>query len=71
MVDTTGMGDFSNAVKAEVTTQVPGTKGNIKKTKQKRWERVLRSIGLMKRATNINEDYVSRLFSIFVRFDIC
>ncbi|KAF7908735.1 uncharacterized protein EAF01_004490 [Botrytis porri] len=57
MVDTTGEGDFSNAVKAVVTTQIPGKKGNIKKSKQTRWERVMRSIGLMKRASNINEDY--------------
>ncbi|ESZ96483.1 hypothetical protein SBOR_3105 [Sclerotinia borealis F-4128] len=57
MVDTTGKGDFSKAVKAVVTTQIPGTKGKIQKSKQQRWERVLRSIGLMKRATNINEDF--------------
>ncbi|KAI9647832.1 hypothetical protein NHQ30_004220 [Ciborinia camelliae] len=57
MVDTTGKGDFSKAVKAVVTTQVPGIKGNIQKSKQKRWERILRSIGLIKRATNINEDF--------------
>lgn len=59
MVDTTGMGDFSKAVKAVVTKQIPGKKGNIQKSNQKRWERVLRSLGIMKRATNINEDYVS------------
>lgn len=58
MVDTTGKGDFSNAVKAVVTTQIPGKKGNIRKSKQTRWERAMRSIGLMKRASNINEDYV-------------
>ncbi|KAJ8067493.1 hypothetical protein OCU04_004837 [Sclerotinia nivalis] len=57
MVDTTGMGDFSKAVKAVVTTQVPGNNGNIKKSKQTKWNRVLRSLGLMKRATNINEDF--------------
>ncbi|TGO55915.1 hypothetical protein BOTNAR_0234g00050 [Botryotinia narcissicola] len=57
MVDTTGRGDFSGAVKAVVTTQIPGKRGNIKKAKQTRSERVMRSIGLMKRASNINEDY--------------
>ncbi|KAA8569681.1 hypothetical protein EYC84_001275 [Monilinia fructicola] len=57
MVDTTGKGDFSKSVKAVVTTQIPGKKGKIRKSKQKRWERVLSSLGLMKRATNINEDY--------------
>jgi len=56
MIDTTGTGDFSNAVKAEVTTQVPGKNGNIKKT-TKRWEDILARAGIMKRATNINEDY--------------
>jgi hypothetical protein len=58
MVDTTGQGDFSKAVKATVTTQVPGTNGNIKKT-TKRWEELMIRAGLMKRATNINEDFVS------------
>ncbi|KAF4627759.1 hypothetical protein G7Y89_g10398 [Cudoniella acicularis] len=56
MVDTTGQGNFANAAKATVTTQVPGTKGNIKKT-TKRWEDLMIRAGLMKRATNINEDY--------------
>ncbi|RDW65410.1 hypothetical protein BP5796_10102 [Coleophoma crateriformis] len=46
MVDTTGQGDFKNAVKATMTTQVPGTKGNIKKT-TKRWEELLIRVGLL------------------------
>lgn len=58
MIDTTGQGDFKNAVKATMTTQVPGTNGNIKKS-TKRWEELMIRAGLMKRATNINEDYVS------------
>jgi len=57
MVDTTGLGDFTNAVKATITTQVPGKGGNIKKT-TKRWEELMIRAGIMKRATNINEDYV-------------
>lgn len=42
---------------AEVVTQVPGTKGNIKKTEKRFWARALQAVGIMKRATNINEDY--------------
>jgi hypothetical protein len=56
MVDPTGTGDFSSANKAVVSQQVPGTKGNIKKT-EKRWISLLRRAGILKRATNINEDY--------------
>lgn len=41
----------------EVATQVPGTKGNIKKTEKRFWARALQAVGIMKRATNINEDY--------------
>lgn len=62
MVDTSGVGDFSNAVKATVTIQVPGTKGNIKKT-TKRWEELMIHASLIKRATNINEDY---LFAVVI-----
>jgi hypothetical protein len=64
LVDTTGNGDFTNAVQATVTTQVPGKKGNIKKTKtDKRWAAwgdIFTRSELTKRATNINEDFVSR-----------
>jgi hypothetical protein len=41
----------------EVVTQVPGTKGNIQKTQKRWWLRALDNMGLLKRATNINEDY--------------
>lgn len=57
MIDTTGTGDFSTAQTMEVMTQVPGTKGNIKKSDKRAWARALQSLGIMKRATNINEDY--------------
>lgn len=57
-VDTTGQGDFSKAVRAKVTKQVPGNNGNIKKS-SKRWEDLMVRAGLSKRATNINEDFVS------------
>lgn len=61
LVDTTGTGDFSNAIEMDVVTQVPGKKGNIKKTKARAWARAFESIGIYKRATNINEDFVSGL----------
>ncbi|ORY56351.1 uncharacterized protein BCR38DRAFT_355821 [Pseudomassariella vexata] len=44
-------------VSAEVTQQVPGTRGNIQKSDKRFWARALQSVGLMKRASNINEDY--------------
>ncbi len=61
MVDTTGTGDFTNAMAMDVVTQVPGKNGNIRKTQARAWGRALESLGIYKRATNINEDYVSRL----------
>jgi hypothetical protein len=66
LVDTTGTGDFSNAMEMEVVTQVPGKNGNIKKTKTaaRAWARALESIGIYKRATNINEDFVSGLYHL-------
>ena len=56
-VDTTGTGSSFSQSELEVTQQVPGTKGNIKKSEKRAWARALQSVGLMKRATNINEDY--------------
>lgn len=41
----------------DVETQVPGTRGEIRKQEKRFWARALQSVGLMKRATNINEDY--------------
>lgn len=43
--------------KMEMVTQVPGTKGNIQKSEKRFWARALQAVGIMKRATNINEDY--------------
>jgi len=57
MVDPTAQGDFSNAEKLQVDTQVPGTRGNGKKGVTKRFEDLLRRVGIMARATNINEDF--------------
>lgn len=61
MVDTTGTGNFANAMAMDIITQVPGKNGNIKKTQARAWARALESLGIYKRATNINEDFVSDL----------
>lgn len=55
MINSDGTGQ--TWTQAEVVTQVPGTKGNIKKTEKRFWARALQAVGIMKRATNINEDY--------------
>jgi Egh16-like virulence factor len=62
LIDSTGTGNFADAATMTVLTQVPGNKGNIKKSKAKRglaglWDRAVAT--LMRRATNINEDFVS------------
>ena len=57
LLDTTGTGDFTNAMPMTVLTQVPGKNGNIKKTKTRA---LLEKMGIYKRATNINEDFVSQ-----------
>jgi hypothetical protein len=45
---------------AQVMQQVPGTKGNIAAPKQRSlWARAMVGMGLMKRAKNVNEDFVS------------
>ena len=65
VLDTTGTGDFSQGTAMDVTTQVPGVKGNIApdsvstKSVVDMFTRALASAGLMKRAAaNINKDYV-------------
>lgn len=55
MINADGTGNTWTAM--EVETQVPGNKGNIKKTEKRAWARALQAVGIMKRATNINEDY--------------
>lgn len=56
--DPTGTGSFSTGTQMTVTQQVPGTRGNIAAPKQRRFvPRMLVSMGLMKRASNVNEDY--------------
>jgi len=58
IVDPTGTGAFSTGTKATVTTQVPGKNGNIAAPKQRRFvTRMLVAAGIVKRASNVNEDY--------------
>jgi len=58
IVDPTGTGKFASGVKATVDTQVPGKNGNIAAPKQRRFlPRTLVKMGLLKRASNVNEDY--------------
>ena len=60
LLDTTGKGDFSKAVEMDVETQVPGKNGDIKKSKTRA---VLEKLGIYKRATNIDEDFVSEHYT--------
>lgn len=55
MINTDGTGASWTAM--DVETQVPGNRGNIRKTEKRAWARALQALGIMKRATNINEDY--------------
>jgi hypothetical protein len=56
--DPTGTGAFSTGTKMTVTQQVPGTRGNIAAPKERRFvPRMLVKMGIMKRASNVNEDY--------------
>ncbi|TVY91782.1 hypothetical protein LAWI1_G001420 [Lachnellula willkommii] len=58
IVDPTGTGAFSQGTQCDITTQVPGTKGNIAAPNQRRFlPRMLVKMGIVKRAANVNEDY--------------
>jgi hypothetical protein len=58
VIDPTATGKFSNGTLLDVVTQVPGKNGNIAAPKQRSlWARALVSAGLMKRASNVNEDF--------------
>jgi len=57
IVDPTAQGKFSTGAEAKVVTDVPGNNGNVRKTEKRWWARMLQSVGIMKRATNINEDH--------------
>jgi hypothetical protein len=67
IVDPTGTGAFASGTKAEVTQQVPGNFGEISPSgevlKTRRWAsgstRILARAGLLKRAANVNKDFVS------------
>lgn len=59
VLDPSGTGSFSNGTMLEVQTQVPGKNGNIKPGNDKRWFWTRAMDGIMKRAANVNEDYVS------------
>jgi hypothetical protein len=63
IVDPTGTGAFGSGTEATVSQQVPGTFGEILPNgdtlKSRRWAAVLKRVGLMKRAQNVNKDYVS------------
>jgi hypothetical protein len=63
LVDETGTGKWSTAKSATVTTQPPGTDGNIAApSKRGLLGRAMADMGLVsKRAENVNEDYVSLL----------
>lgn len=60
IVDPTGTGAFSSGTEADVTTQVPGVFGEISPSGQVpgALRRALVKMGLMKRAQNVNKDYV-------------
>ncbi|RDW56409.1 hypothetical protein BP6252_14163 [Coleophoma cylindrospora] len=58
IADPTGTGAFSTGTQMTVTTQVPGKKGNIAAPKQRGLiTRTLVNLGIVKRASNVNEDY--------------
>jgi hypothetical protein len=42
-------------------TQVPGNNGNIKKAAPRALVRGMEKMGIWKRATNVNEDFVSHI----------
>ncbi len=61
LVDESATGKWSTAKSATVSTQVPGTDGNVV-TKRSLLSRALIKMGLITaRATNVNEDHVSIL----------
>lgn len=61
LVDPTATAQWSTALSATVSTQPPGTDGNIAApSKRSLWSRTLTKLGLIKkRAENVNENYVS------------
>jgi len=62
LIDETATGKWSAAKAATVTTQVPGTNGNVE-TKRGLMGRMFGKARLSGRATNVNEDHVSVPFA--------
>ena len=73
IVDPTGTGEFASGTEATVSQQVPGTFGEISPSGQTIKSRgllaVLKRTGLIKRAQNVNKDYVSPTFSFHQPYD--
>ena len=67
LVDETGAGKWPTAKSATITTQPPGTDGNIAApSKRGLLSRSMRAMGFIsKRAENVNEDYVRFFFFFF------
>lgn len=59
MIDPSATGKFSQGIKAQVTTQVPGNKGNIHPDGSVK-ARSLTGRALEKRAANVDRDFVSQ-----------
>ncbi|KAH8745067.1 hypothetical protein F5882DRAFT_371331 [Hyaloscypha sp. PMI_1271] len=59
IVDPTGTGKFATGTQADVTTQVPGKKGNILPSGKvpRSLSRLFARMGLHKRAANVNKDF--------------
>jgi hypothetical protein len=59
LIDESATGKWSTAKSATVSTQVPGTNGNVV-AKRSPWSRALIRMGIITaRATNVNQDHVS------------
>lgn len=69
LVDESATGKWSTAKSASVTTQPPGTNGNIAASgKRSIWTRSLENLGVIaKRADNVGKDYVSVYHCYFHR----
>lgn len=72
IIDPTGTGAFASGTELDVTTQVPGTKGNIKADGTvNKVKRALMKYGIIaKRAANVNKDYVSTAFFGVSRYSV-
>ncbi len=64
VLDTTASGQFSDGTLMDVTTQVPGVKGNILPSGNV--ARALQKAGIFKRAVNVNKDFVSSVLALIL-----